>query len=71
MPVLGGTKTITRDEIIDPEPNVKEIFFAQLILRQAPSELEFSTSSPARDLPSANVTSKAEPLTERVYRCVG
>ncbi len=38
MPVLGGTKTITRDEIIDPEPNVKEIFFAQLILRQAPRE---------------------------------
>jgi hypothetical protein len=41
MPVLGGTKTITRDEIIDPEPNVKEIFFAQLILRQAPRRQEF------------------------------
>ena len=26
MPVLGGTKTITRDEIVDPEPNVKEFF---------------------------------------------
>jgi hypothetical protein len=42
MPVLGGTKTITRDEIIDPEPNVKEIFFAQLILRQAPRPSDFS-----------------------------
>jgi len=36
MPVLGGTKTITWDEIVDPEPNVKEFFFAHLILRQTP-----------------------------------
>ncbi len=26
MPVLGGTKTITWDEIVDPEPNVKDFF---------------------------------------------
>jgi hypothetical protein len=26
MPVFGGTKTITWDEIVDPEPNVKEFF---------------------------------------------
>lgn len=37
MPVFGGTKIITWDEIVDPGLNVNEMFFTHLILRQAPS----------------------------------